>query len=159
MPGAARSELLPDFKLPATRRASLGPWDFKQRQNLVVLFHHGLGCEGCRAMLAEWAGRYPELREQEAEVLALSPDPVEELARAAEEGQVPFPLLSDRGGAVLARYLPEGAGLLPAAFVADRYGAVSEVYVAEGHDLNLNEIISELVFIRTRCPECHAEDV
>jgi peroxiredoxin len=150
-------ELIPDFRLPEARGGRLGPWDFKQRRQLVVLFHHGLGCQECRAQLIEVAARHAEVLRHEAEVLALSPDPPEELARLADS--LPFPLLSDRGGEVLRLYVPGDGSHLPVAFVADRYGALTEVFPPTGHRLDLDAVLRELEFNSYKCPECHIEDV
>ncbi len=159
MPLTARGELIPDFRLPSSRGGRVSPWDFKQLRHLVVLFHHGLGCQECRGLLSEVGRRYPELAELRAELLALSPDPPAELVTAAEAEALPFPLLSDRGGAVLDAYLPEGRARLPAAVVADRYGALGMVVPGEGHRLDLAAVIEELAYFQTRCPECSVEDV
>jgi peroxiredoxin len=157
MPALTQGELIPDFRLPAARGGSLGPWDFKQRRNLVILFHHGLGCDPCRALLRELRRRYPAISAQQAEVLAVSPDPPEELAKVAETEDIPFPLLSDRGARVLDNYRPEGGPSLPAVFVTDRYGALAQAFSGEGHRLDLDGVIEELAFIQCRCPECHLE--
>lgn len=151
------SELIPDFRLPAAGGGSLGPWDFKQRRQLVVLFHHGLGCQECRSLLAEVAACHADFQAQEAQVLAVSPDPPEELAR--ELATVPFPLLSDRGARVLGAYVPGDGSRLPVAFVADRYGALTEVFPPANHRVDLEAVLKELEFNLYKCPECHVEDV
>lgn len=52
----------------------------------------------------ELQNRVPELAKQGLTVVAISYDPVETLAKFAAEKKITFPLLSDRGSAIIRRY-------------------------------------------------------
>jgi peroxiredoxin len=44
--------MTPSFNLPAAnRQGRLGPRDYKQRRNLVLIFFHADHCQACRELL------------------------------------------------------------------------------------------------------------
>ncbi|RMG51651.1 MAG: hypothetical protein D6723_10205 [Acidobacteria bacterium] len=153
-------QLIPAFRLPAVNRpALLGPWDYKQRRNLVLFFFHGGRCSSCCRRLAEVVARYAEFRELEAEVLAISPEPVEALNRLAEELAPPFPLLADARSEAFHRYVhwTRSEALPTAVFIADRWGELVAHMIAPEADRlpSEREIRAWLQFIEIQCPECH----
>jgi len=48
-------EVVPYLELPANKGTSINLWDFKQRKNLVLFFHHGVECGRCVRTLKELA--------------------------------------------------------------------------------------------------------
>ncbi|MGC8850273.1 MAG: redoxin domain-containing protein, partial [Candidatus Bathyarchaeia archaeon] len=46
-------EVVPHLKLPSSKGWNVDLWDFKQRKNLVLIFHHGRMCPRCRDKLKE----------------------------------------------------------------------------------------------------------
>ena len=130
--GPRSGRYLVAFELPAADGRRVRLWDYRQRRNLAIFFHHGVGCPRCRAELTRFARAYPAFRERDAEVLAIGPDePVVQAALAADLG-LPFPLLSDPDGSVLARQrmlADADAGALgpPAIVVTDR---IEQVWAA-----------------------------
>jgi peroxiredoxin len=157
--GLQRGDLIPSFSLASGNRPGrLGPWDYKQRTNLLVFLSHGDECEACRNFSRGLASEYGELRSLETELLAVSPDGVEQLRRIADERSVPFPLLSDESGAVRAAYLGRAAGRGEVGvFVADRFGALFVSWRGgDAGDLpGLSELRDWLVFLEIQCEECH----
>ena len=154
-----RGDLIPGFELASGNRPGrIGPWDYKQRSNLVVLIFHGAACEPCRNLLGEITKDYAELRVLNAEVLAVSGDAIEQLREVAHELDVPFPLLGDESGAVRAAYLgPDTDAGEVAVFVADRFGALfTATRAAEADGLPRSGELQEwLLFIEIQCEECH----
>jgi peroxiredoxin len=155
--------MIPSFNLPvANRQGCLGPWDYKQRRNLVLVFFHADHCQACRGLLRELSEGYSEFQRLEAEVLAISQAEVETLRQLAHDLGLPFPVLSDRGGRVFDDYFggherlrkiaPHGAGV----FVADRWGSLFTMKIADrGHSLpGESEIREWLEFIEIQCEEC-----
>jgi len=134
--------------------------DFRERNNLVLLFSHGLGCPGCRQLIEQLVIRSRELNEVEAHVFIVQPP------GSVEKAILPLPmlLLWDQRGSVRHKY----ASLLksPVAqdellvFILDRYGAPQAACsVSHGDDADLvAEILGHLKLITIQCPECGAPE-
>jgi peroxiredoxin len=143
-------QLLPLFTLTNSCGRAVRLWDFKQRRPVVVLVIHGAACDACRRALAALAARQPELCESHAAVLVIAPDGVERLATLRSELALPFTLLADPGGEVIARYAPtprEAHGKRPVAlYVADSYGECGLASLAdeEGALASVDEVLAEL---------------
>lgn len=155
--------LIPNFRLSAANRlGQVGPWDYKQHRNLVLIFFRTLECLKCKQLLREISEHYGEYQQMEAEVLAISSDEIDCLRQLAQDLALPFPVLSDRGGGVTDLYLKhieqrgDRAAFEAAIFVADRWGAVFSIRIIEkDHDLPAEaEIRDWLEFIELQCEEC-----
>ena len=152
-------EVVPHLNLPSSEGADVNIWDFKQRKNLVLIFHHGRNCPHCRNKLKELAEAYKEIQALEAEILAVSFDNFEDAKDLREEDELPFPLLSDQSGATTERFTfidESGNQPLPTVFITDRFGALRYQKIArEATDLpSAGEILNWLLLIETECPEC-----
>ena len=76
-------QLIPNFRLSAANRdGQVGPWDYKQHRNLVLIFFRSAECQKCKQLLREIAEHYGEYKEKEAEVLAISTDEIRSFAPA-----------------------------------------------------------------------------
>ena len=161
--GLKPGSMIPSFNLPvANRQGCLGPWDYKQRRNLVLVFFHADHCQDCRKLLLELSAGYRDYQRLEAEVLAISQAEVETLRRLAHDLGLPFPVLSDRDGRVFDAYFvgheraakadPHDVGV----FVADRWGSIFTTKIAgRGHAMpDESEIREWLEFIEIQCEEC-----
>jgi peroxiredoxin len=74
-------KLLPNFRLSAANRpGQLGPWDYKQHRNLVLIFLRSAECQKCEQLLRQIAEHYGEYKETETEVLAISTDEINRLS-------------------------------------------------------------------------------
>ena len=152
-------EVVPYLNLPSNKGANVNLWDFKQRKNLVLIFHHGRTCSNCRKKLKELAEAYKEIQALEAEILAVSFDNLEDAKVQGDEDKLPFPLLSDQSGATTERftYIDKSKSMpFPAIFITDRFGALRHQKIAEeATDLpSAVEILSGLLLIQIECPEC-----
>ena len=121
-------QLLPNFRLPAANRdGQVGPWDYKQHRNLVIIFFRSAECQECKQLLREFAEHYGDYEQKEAEVLAISTDELHRLRQLAQDLALPFPVLSDGDGRVLDLYLSHPQQIADktfdvAIFIADRWG-------------------------------------
>ena len=155
-------ELIPDFRLPvANRDGQVGPWDYKQRLNLVLLFFRSAECRKCKQLLREIAEHYGDYKEKEAEVLAISTGELNRLRQLAQDLALPFPVLLDSDGTVTDLYIksPEPTAEKTfdvAIFVTDRWGALfSSKRIEIDHDLSVEAEVREwLEFIELQCEEC-----
>jgi peroxiredoxin len=149
--------VIPSFNLPAANwQGCLGPWDYKQRRNLVLVFFHGDQCQACRELLRDLSGGYCECQRLEAEVLAISRSEAETLRQLARDLSLPFPVLSDRDGKVFDDYFDGAAPHAAGVFVADRWGSLFIAKIADQeHSLPGESGIRErLEFIEIQCEEC-----
>jgi peroxiredoxin len=130
---------LRDCELPTPEGRTVRFSDFRGRRNLVVLL-------GATRLLSDLATRSSELSYEEAQVLVVSPRPVES----------PFLVLLDPEKKVHdALGASESA---PAVYITDRYGEIYATYrVSEGQQLpTADEVLRWLEFINSQCPECEA---
>ncbi|MEM2058334.1 MAG: redoxin domain-containing protein [Thermoproteota archaeon] len=151
--------LVPFLNLPSNRGSYINLWDFKQRKNLILIFHHGKNCLYCIAKLKELARIYSDIRALEGEVLAVSFDKIADLQRAGEENELPFPLLSDADGATTVRFTMIDNSKntpFPTILITDRFGALRYWKTAEEATglPSVDEMLSELLHIQSECPEC-----
>jgi len=152
-------EVVPYMSLPSSRDVNVDLWAYKQRKNLVILFHHGFECSPCAEKLEELARAYDQVQELEAEILAVSFDRVDQIREYAKRASIPFPLLCDAKGVATERFTYEDevrGSPLPSVFITDRWGALRYQKIArEADDLpNVEEALSWLLSIRIECPEC-----
>src|SRR5579875_2722227 len=91
-------QIIPAFSLPGADGMPHSPWDYKQREHLVIILLTSFTTSEARGLLKEFKQAYRALREEECAVLALSTDTVVENLRTQEELHLPFPLLADPRG-------------------------------------------------------------
>lgn len=149
--------LVPNFRLPATNRpGQLGPPDYKQHLNLVLMFFPSAECKPCKRLLREIANRHEEYKQLEAEVLAISTDSKARLRQLASDLDLPFPVLSDNDATVTNQYLTtEEVAKKAAIFVTDRWGEVFAKIFEPDRNLRAALDVREwLEFIELQCEEC-----
>ena len=125
----------------------------------MLFFNHGIRCRYCARRPVEFAGIHERIRDEEAEVLSISPDNVDDLKDYACEKNSPFLMLSDSSGAVSQRFTIKSElrrAPMPTILIADRFGVLRFQEMAEeaDHLLDGNEILSWLSLIESECPEC-----
>jgi|CXWL01.1.fsa_nt_gi peroxiredoxin len=103
--GPQVGSIVPDFSLSdqngrtRTLRSLMGP------EGLMLVFSRSADwCPYCKTQMVEIQGRVDELRRSGLGVAVITYDPVAVLADFARRRQVSFPLLSDKGSAVIKRY-------------------------------------------------------
>ncbi len=150
--GPVSGHHLHSFSLPDSAGQTVQLWQYLQRTNVVLFFHHGVDCVACATMLRELAAQRDAYHQEEAVVLAIGPDQqVKNQQLATRLGQ-PFPLLSDPTERIIAQ---QGLNT-PSLIIADRWGDIWAAWVG-GADHQLpsgQDILQWLVFIEAQCPEC-----
>ncbi len=150
-PGLTIGHMIPDFRLQSTKHAEISPMDYKGRKNLMILFFDARSGADM-AMLVEINRRYHEFADDNAEVLAIAAEPLEEFDSCAGSLHIQFPLLSDVRREATCAYCVLGTMI----FVADRFGELK--MQSELTEANLDEILdkalSALDLIELECPEC-----
>jgi peroxiredoxin len=129
-----RGGIIPAFTLPGADGMPHSPWIYKQREHLVLLFTRHATSSETRGLLKAIAREYGALREEDCAILAITPATVVANLQLQAELTLPFPLLADPGGEVIAQYTLWDAlrkDLLPSIVLADRYNALYQQWIAE----------------------------
>src|SRR5690242_12282666 len=92
-------EIIPAFQLPGADGMPHSPWNYKQREHLVLLFTRATN--EARDLLRIFAQHYSDFREEVCAILAITADPVIANLEAQEALHLPFPLLSDPQGTTI----------------------------------------------------------
>jgi peroxiredoxin len=129
---AAVAATAPDFCLPDSEGNRVALSDLLARGGpVVVVFFRGHWCPYCRRYLARLQGNHRRLREGQATLVAISPEPPETSARLARGLGLEFAILSDRSGETIEAYgarnrFTRGRAVLPhaAVFVVDPAGTI-----------------------------------
>lgn len=156
VPRLQRDEIIPSFTLPGADGMPHSPWTYKQREHLVLLFTRSITSNETRGLLRTFAHEYTTFREEYCAILAITPDTVVTNLSAQEMLNLPYPLLADPKGAVIARYTYWDEATktpVPSIVLADRYNALYQQWVAE-QEANLPsiaELVESLQYINKLC--------
>jgi peroxiredoxin len=155
-PALEPGQIIPAFSLPGPDGMPHSPWDYKQREHLILLFVQSATASEGQSLLQDFARKYTEFREEMCAILAITADPVIISLQAQEELRLPFPLLSDPQGNVIARYTNWDSTtrrLLPSIVLADRYGALYQQGTAEKEaELpTITELLESLQYLNKLC--------
>lgn len=135
-------EPAPDFTLPDGEGNSVSLAALRG-QTVVLYFYPKDDTPGCTAEACSFRDNYAAITQLDAEVLGISSDSQSSHKGFAEKYHLPFPLLSDAGGAVRKAYkVPATLGLLPGrvTYVIDRHGVIRRIFTSQ---LNIERHIAE----------------
>ena len=155
-PHLIAGQIIPAFSLPAADGMPNSPWDYKQRQNLILLFLSSTASRETRGLLCTFSKAYPALREIECSILVISLDKVLDNLLTQGELHLPFPLLADPKGEVFSRFTNHDAitgKYNPCIVLADRYNALYQQWIAEREaDLpRIDELLDSLQYLNKLC--------
>ncbi len=135
----------PDFALQAQDGRVISLHDFVGSKNVVLYFYPKDFTMGCTAEAKAFSTNYDALTEMGAEVIGISSDSIESHSSFANECDVKFLLLSDKGGKVRGIYgVRSSLGLLPGrvTFVIDKSGVVRRIFSSQ---INPRRHVSEAI--------------
>lgn len=149
-------EVIPAFTLPGADGMPHGPWDYKQRDNLVLLFVRGMATSEERGLVRAFASHYSEFRTEQCAILVITADPVIVNLQVQEELHLPFPLLADPKGAVISRYTRWNGtthAVTPCIVLTDRYGALCQQWHAtnEAELPPISDLLASLQYLNSLC--------
>jgi peroxiredoxin len=151
-----KGQIIPVFTLSGTDGMPHSPWDYKQRENLVLLFLSSTASSEGHGVLRAFAENYAEFREERCAILAITADPVIVNLQTQESLHLPFALLADPKGDVISRYTTWDSTTrtpTPSIVLADRYGALYEQWTTE-HEADLptiSELMEPLRYLNNIC--------
>jgi peroxiredoxin Q/BCP len=136
----------PDFSLEAHDGTVVRLHDLLGR-NVVLYFYIKDNTPGCTRETCGFRDMYDRLKEHGFEVFGISPDGVESHRKFAEQHDVPFLLLSDRGKEVAKAYCALGMmGIMNKriTFVIGKDGRVNKMVESMGAGKHL-DTVSEII--------------
>ncbi len=115
----------------------------RRRGPAVLFFYPRDGTPGCTEEACAFRDAWTRLEESGAAVVGVSTDGVDAHARFAADHELPFPLLSDPDGAILARYgVPSLLGMSArVTFLIDADGRIARVYPDVDPAVHADEVI------------------
>ncbi|MFF0145079.1 peroxiredoxin Q/BCP [Amycolatopsis sulphurea] len=134
----------PGFTLPDSTGKDVSLSDFRG-ESVVVYFYPAAGTPGCTKQACDFRDRLAELNDAGFQVLGISPDKPEKLAKFVEAEGLTFPLLSDPDKQVLTAWGAFGEkknygrivqGVIRSTFVIDAEGKIAKALYnvrATGH--------------------------
>jgi peroxiredoxin Q/BCP len=143
----------PAFSLPDADGKTVKLSDYKGRK-VIVYFYPAASTPGCTKQACDFRDSLGELNEAGIDVVGISPDKPEKLAKFRDAEKLTFPLLSDPERKVLAAYGAYGEktmygkkvqGVIRSSFVVDEKGKIAEAQYnvrATGHVAKLRRDLS-----------------
>jgi peroxiredoxin len=154
-PQLERGQIIPAFSLPGTDGMPHSPWDYKQREHLLLIFCDGTTQQG-HTLLQTCAQHYRALRKENCALLAITAHPVITNVQLSEELHLPFPLLADVNQRTIQRYTycdAHSSQFKTCIVLADRYNALYECWI-ESNEKDLptsTEILASLQYMNNQC--------
>ncbi len=142
----------PDFTLESQDGRVVSLHDYVGSRNVVLYFYPKDFTIGCTAEARTFSSNYDKVSEMNAEILGISSDSSESHSSFANECDVKFPLLSDKGGKVRQLYGVHSLfGLVPGrvTFVIDKRGVVRHVFSSQ---INPRRHVSEALEVLKALP-------
>jgi peroxiredoxin Q/BCP len=134
----------PDFTLPDSTGKEVSLSDFRG-QSVVVYFYPAAGTPGCTKQACDFRDNLGQLNDSGYQVLGISPDKPEKLAKFVEAEKLTFPVLSDVEKTVLTSWGAFGEkknygkvyqGVIRSTFIVDPEGKIDKAQYnvrATGH--------------------------
>jgi peroxiredoxin Q/BCP len=154
--GTARLEVgdkAPAFRLPDADGNSVALSDYRGRR-LIVYFYPAASTPGCTKEACDFRDNLTDLNDAGIDVVGISPDKPEKLAKFRDAEKLTFPLLSDPDRKVLTVYGTYGEkmmygravqGVIRSSFVVDEKGKIEVAQYnvkATGHVAKLRRDLS-----------------
>ncbi len=149
-------QIIPAFTLPGADGMPHSPWDYKQREHLVLLITRSSTTGETRGLLRAFAQQYAAFREEDCSILAISPDTVITNLQTQKDLNLPFALLADPAGEVISRYTSwdgKAETVRPSIVLADRYNALYQQWTAENEAAlpTIDELLEALRYLNKLC--------
>lgn len=136
-------DIAPDFTAPNAAGERIRLSDFRGKKDVVIYFYPKDNTPGCTAEACAFRDRYDLITGLDAEVIGISSDSQASHQAFAAQYALPFPLLSDEGGAIRKLFdVPATLGLLPGrvTYVIDKQGVIRHIFTSQ---INMEAHVAE----------------
>lgn len=145
----------PDFTLPAADGSTVRLKDLKGKR-VVLYFYPKDDTSGCTAQACDFRDNLASIRDQDAVVLGVSPDPLSSHVKFRNKYELNFPLLSDEDHQVAeaygvwkekSMYGKKYWGIERSTFIIDEKGTLREVWrkvSPKGHAQRVREALAAM---------------
>ncbi len=145
----AKGERAPEFEGTLAGGKQLRLRDFRGRRHIILYFFPKDFTPGCTREACSFRDRRAEVAGLDAEIVGVSLDTPEKHEAFAQKYQLPYPLVSDRSGAIASAFgVARLGGWLPTkrvTFVIDKQGVVQHVIQSEfSIDMHIDEALDTL---------------
>jgi len=145
----AKGERAPEFEGTLAGGKQLRLRDFRGRRHVILYFFPKDFTPGCTREACSFRDRRAEVAGLDAEIVGVSLDTPEKHEAFAQKYQLPYPLVSDRSGAIATAFgVARLGGWLPTkrvTFVIDKQGVVQHVIQSEfSIDMHIDEALETL---------------
>ena len=130
----------PDFELTNQLGSKIRLSDLIMSRNVVLFFYPKDDSPACTREACAFRDSYEVFKEVGAEVVGISSDSEDSHQHFADKHNLPYTLLSDKGGTVRKLYgVPKTLGILPGrvTYIIDKQGVVCHIFNSqlnfEGH--------------------------
>ncbi len=152
----SKGHRLHEFELTGALGGVIRLSDFRGRANVVLIASDDQPATA--RLTADIAGRYSEIKSEEAEVLAIVHMSRESAAETKQRGNLPYLVLADDNGRLHRDFgaIDSKGADLAAVYVTDRFGEVFAAFrTAAGDTLpSADDVLNWLEFVNAQCPEC-----
>jgi peroxiredoxin Q/BCP len=127
-------DIAPEFELPDANGRIVRLSDFKSRRIVVLYFYPKDFTPGCTVEACGFRDNFTDFVASGAVVIGVSEDDQATHAAFKERHDLPFTLVSDRGGELAKRYgVKKTLGVIPGrtTFVIDKEGVVQHVFSSQ----------------------------
>ncbi len=166
-PTLETGQIIPSFTLSGTDGMPHSPWDYKQRENLLLLLVPTPDEAASQHLLVCFAQNYVRFREERCGILAITSQPVIANLQLQEKLRLPFPIVADIQTQVFSRYTLRRAKdtvesinnaeisspFLPGIVLADRYNALYQQWIARQTAAlpAIDELLQTLQYLNSVC--------
>lgn len=136
-------DMAPDFEAANGEGELVRLSDYHGKKDVVLYFYPKDNTPGCTAEACAFRDRYELITGLGAEVIGISSDSSASHKAFAEQYALPFPLVSDQGGAIRKRFnVPPSLGILPGrvTYVIDKQGVIRHIFTSQ---LNMEQHVAE----------------
>jgi peroxiredoxin Q/BCP len=134
MPELTNGTPAPDFELPDQNGKTISLRQYRGKRAVVIFFYPKDDTTGCTIEACKFRDDFPQFEASGAEILGISDDSTESHGKFASKYNLPYTLLSDKGGRVRKLFgVKKTFGLIPGrvTFVIDREGIVRHVFSSQ----------------------------